>query len=160
MIVGRITGVWGLRGDVKVQSHTDSLERFQPGSTLFIDTLNVTVERSRGQKTGLVIKFEAISDRDTAESLRGRLLTVNREDVPHLPAGQFYHYQLIDMEVISDKGECLGRVSEILITPGNDVYIVSKNGCRDLLLPSLAEVVLDVDLDANRMTVHLLDGLN
>ena len=160
MIVGRITGVWGLRGDVKVQPLTDSLERFQPGSTLFIDTHSATIERSRWQKTVLVIKFEAISGRDAAECFRGRLLTVTREDVPPLPAGQFYHYQLIDMEVISDKGECLGRVSEILITPGNDVYVVSKNGRRDLLLPSLAEVVLDVDLDANRMTVHLLDGLS
>ena len=79
--------------------------------------------------------------------------------MPPLPAGQFYHYQLIDMDVRSDEGECLGRVSEILTTPGNDVYIVKKSGQRDLLLPALAEVVLDLDLDANRMTVHLLDGL-
>ena len=117
------------------------------------------MERSRRRKTGLVIKFEAVSDRDDAESLRGRLLTVMREDVPPLPAGQFYHYQLIDMAVISDEGECLGRVSQILSTPGNDVYIVRKPGQRDLLLPAMAEVVLDVDLSANRMTVHLLDGL-
>ncbi len=118
------------------------------------------MERSRRRNTGLVIKFEAFSDRDDAESLRGRLLTVMRDDVPPLPAGQFYHYQLIDMAVRSDDGECLGRVSEILTTPGNDVYIVRKHGRRDLLLPALAEVVLDVDLDANRMTVHLLEGLS
>ena len=151
--------MWGLRGDVKVEPHTDSNRRFEPGSTLFIDARPVTVERSRPRNTGLVIRFADFSTRDDAQSLRGRLLTVPREDVPPLPDGQFYHYQLIDMAVRSDEGENLGHVREIITAPGNDVYIVGKSGERDLLIPALADVVLDVDLDSNQMTVHLLEGL-
>ena len=117
------------------------------------------MERSRPHKTGLVIRFDTFSTRDDSESLRGRLLTVPLGDVPTLPEGQFYHYQLIDMAVRSDEGEELGHVKEILAAPGNDVYIVRKPDERDLLIPALADVVLDVDLASNQMTVHLLDGL-
>jgi 16S rRNA processing protein RimM len=148
-----------LQGDIKVESHTDTSHRFEPGSTLFIDARPVTVERSRPHKTGLVIRFDDVPNRDAAESLRGRILTVPREDVPPLPEGQFYHYQLIDMAVWSDEGELLGRVGEILEAPGNDVYVVRKPGERNLLIPALANVVLDVDLDSHQITVHLMDGL-
>ena len=79
--------------------------------------------------------------------------------MPALPEGQFYHYQLIDMPVRSDEGEDLGHVKEVLTAPGNDVYVVGKPGERDLLIPALADVVLDVDLASNQMTVHLLEGL-
>jgi len=117
------------------------------------------VQRSRPRNTGLVVRFESVSNRDDAEALRGRLLTVPRAEVPTLPEGHFYHYQLIDMVVRSDEGEHLGHVKEILAAPGNDVYIVRKPGERDLLIPALADVVLDVDLASNQMTVHLLEGL-
>lgn len=126
---------------------------------MFIDDRPVTVQSSRPRKTGLVIRFESFSNRDDAEPLRGRLLTVPLADVPALPEGQFYHYQLIDMAVRSDEGEDLGHVKEVLTAPGNDVYVVGKHGERDLLIPALADVVLDVDLAFSRMTVHLLEGL-
>lgn len=106
-----------------------------------------------------MIRFESLSNRNDAESLRGRLLTVPLGEVPPLPDGQFYHYQLIDMAVRSDEGEELGHVKEILTAPGNDVYVVGKTGERDLLIPALAEVVLEVDLTSNRMTVRLMEGL-
>ena len=106
-----------------------------------------------------MIRFESFSNRDDAESLRGRLLTIPLGDVPPLPEGQFYHYQLIDMAVRSDEGEDLGHVKEVLAAPGNDVYILGKPGERDLLIPALADVVLEVDLTSNQMTVHLVEGL-
>ena len=157
--MGRVTGAWGLQGDIKVEPHTESSHRFAPGSALFIDARMLTVERSRRRKTGVVIRFDTVSNRDDAESLRGRLLTVPLGEVPPLPEDQFYHYQLIDMAVRSDDGEELGHVKEILAAPGNDVYIVGKSGERDLLIPALADVVLHVDLATNQMTVHLLEGL-
>ena len=126
---------------------------------MFIDARHVTVQRSRRRNTGLVVRFESVLNRDDAESLRGCLLTVPRGDVPPLPEGQFYHYQLIDMAVRSDEGEHLGHVTEILAAPGNDVYVVRKSGEHDLLIPALASVVLDVGLAANQMTVHLMEGL-
>jgi 16S rRNA processing protein RimM len=126
---------------------------------MFVDARPVTVQSSRPHKTGLVVRFESFSNRNDAESLRGHLLTIPLAEVPPLPEGQFYHYQLLDMAVRTDSGEDLGHVKSILVAPANDVYVVEKEGQRDLLIPALANVVLDVDLTSNQMTVHLLEGL-
>ena len=98
-------------------------------------------------------------DRNAAEALRGTLLTVPEQSLAELPEDTFYHFQLLDMDVYSDEGEYLGQVAEIIETPGNDVYIVRKPNERDLLLPAIRDVVLDVDTDLARMTVHLMPGL-
>ena len=94
-----------------------------------------------------------------AETLRGSWLTIPESDLHSLPDGTFYHFQLVDMDVYTDDGEHLGQIAEIIETPGNDVYIVRKPDERDLLLPAIKDVVLDVDTEASRMTVRLLPGL-
>ncbi|MDP6512473.1 MAG: PRC-barrel domain-containing protein, partial [SAR202 cluster bacterium] len=70
-----------------------------------------------------------------------------------------YHFELLEMSVYSDDETFLGTLSEIITTPGNDVYVVQKPGFRDLLLPALASVVLAVDVPGKRMMVRLLEGL-
>ena len=94
-----------------------------------------------------------------AETLRGSWLTIPESDLEPLPDGAFYHFQLVDMDVYTDDGEHLGQIVEIIETPGNDVYIVRKTNERDLLLPAIKDVILDVDVESSRMTVHLLPGL-
>ena len=159
IVVGVVTGAWGLRGDIKVELHTRSPDRFSPGSQLFLDGRPVTVQHMRAQKNHVVVKLDAISDRSGAESLGGHLLTIPEEQLPPLPGDQFYHFELLDMSVYADDDTHLGTISEIITTPGNDVYVVQKAGFRDLLLPALASVVLEVDVPGKRMTVHLLEGL-
>ncbi len=158
-MVGRVIGPWGLRGDLRVQPQTDSPERFDPGSELHLDGSPVTVVSSRPHRVGLVVRFREIADRTTAETLNGVLLTVPEDSLAELPEDTYYHFQLVDLDVFTDEGECLGRIVEILTTPGNDVYIVRKPERRDLLIPGIRDVVLSVDLDRGRMTVHLLPGL-
>lgn len=157
--MGRVTGPWGIRGHLKVQPHTESTERFAAGSRLHLDGTPATVVSSRPHRVGYVIRLDSVLDRTTAESLHGALLTVHEDDLAELPEGVFYHFQLIDMDVVSEEGEHLGRIAEILETPGNDVYLVRKPDCRDLLLPSIRDVVLDVDVESARVTVRLLPGL-
>ena len=91
--------------------------------------------------------------------MQGSLLTVQEDDIPALPEGTFYHFQLIDMKVYSDEGESLGVIAEILDTSANDVYVVRGDEGKDLLVPAIRETVLDVDVDEGRMTVHLIPGL-
>ena len=86
-------------------------------------------------------------------------MTVPETDLNPLPEGTFYHFQLVDIEVYTDEDEHLGQIAEIIETPGNDVYIVRKTNERDLLLPAIEDVILDVDVESSRMTVHLLPGL-
>ena len=154
-----MTGPWGILGHLKVQPHTELADRFAAGSSLYLDGLPTTVVSSRPHRVGYVIRLDSVEDRTTAESLRGTPLTVPEDDLAELPEGVFYHFQLIDMDVVSEEGERLGRIAEILETPGNDVYLVRKPDCRDLLLPAIRDVVLDVDIESGRVTVRLLPGL-
>ena len=91
--------------------------------------------------------------------MRGALLTVPEDNLAPLPEDTYYHFQLIDLHVFSDEGEELGVIAEILDTSANDVYVIRKDAGPDLLIPAIREVVLDVDVDGGRMTVHLTPGL-
>ena len=157
--VGRIRSAWGLRGDVSVEVLSDAPLRFAPGSVLRLRGKSARVERSRPGKRGLLVKLDAANDRTQAEALRGEELTVLPEQVEPLPDGMFYHFQILDMRVVTDNGENLGIVSEIIVTGSNDVYVVHEEGRRDILIPAIPDVVLDVDLEEGAMTVSPPDGL-
>lgn len=159
VVVGWIRGAWGVQGDLKVEVHTDLPTRFAPGSVLHLDGQATRVERSRTLKNGVLIKLDAVADRTAAEALRGRVLTVPQSEVEPLPDGAYYQFQIIDMAVWSEEGEYLGKVAEILPSGGTDVYVVRDDGRRDMLLPALADVIVDVDVDACRMTVRPPEGL-
>ena len=81
------------------------------------------------------------------------------EQVEPLPDGTYYHFQILGMRVLTNDGERLGSVSEIIVTGSNDVYVVHQEGRRDILIPALPDVVLDVNLDTATMLVDLPDGL-
>ena len=158
--MGRVRAPWGLLGDLKVELHTDLTIRFSPGSILYLDGRPVHVERSRAAKNGLLVKLDVASDRAAAESLRGRFLTVPRQDVKPLPEASYYYFQIIEMGVWSEQGEFLGNIHEILTAGGSDVYVVRGEGRKELLIPAVDEVILEVDLEANRMTVRPPEGLS
>ena len=157
--VGRVIAASGVRGEFKVESLSDDPSRFLPGAAVYLNGSLTTVERSSKAKWGLRLKLEAVNDRTHAESLRGASLTVSRDEVRLLPEGSYYHFQIIDIEVRTEGGEHLGRVREVLTTGANDVYVVRDRAGGELLLPALKEVVLDVNLDDNRMLVRLPEGL-
>jgi 16S rRNA processing protein RimM len=113
------------------------------------------VERSRSVKNGLVVKLDAADDRTAAESLRQKHLTIPASEVAPLPESAYYHFQIIDMGVWTDEGKFLGDVKEIISTGSNDVYVVKDDQRTETLVPALVDVVLNVDLERNRMTVRM-----
>lgn len=159
IVVGRIRAAWGVRGDVSVEVLSDAPNRFAVGSELRLRCKPTRVERSRKNKRGVLVKLDAVADRTQAESLRGEELTILPDQIEPLPDGVYYHFQILGMQVLTDDGECLGNISEIIVTGSNDVYVVHKDDRRDILIPALPDVVLDVDLQTSRMTVSLPDGL-
>ena len=159
VVVGRIRGPWGIRGELKVEPLTDFPDRFSEGSVLFLDGRPARVLRSRSHKNGFVVKLDLVDDRSHAESLLGSQLTVPRDELRPLPKGSYYHFQIIDMEVWTEEGGHLGRVKEIIATGGNDVYVVGNGERKELLVPALGDVVLKVDQRENRMVVRLPEGL-
>ena len=159
VVVGKVIAVRGLAGQLKIEPLSDFPGRFSPGGHLFLDGTPHRLQRSAKLPDGsLAIKLEGIDSRDEAHKLLGLELTVPRDMVPPPPNGSYYHFQLIDIEVYTVSGERLGAVTEILDVGPNDVYVVTKDG-REVLVPALEGVVLDVDIESARMTVDLPEGL-
>ncbi len=142
-----------------MQILSDAPSRFSNGGVVYLNGKIVTVERARKSKGIMLVKLNSVSDRTTADGLRGQLLTVPEADAEPLPEGVFYHFQMIGMSVQTAEGEDLGRLVEIIETGANDVYVIRKEDRRDILIPALVEVVLSVDLDGEGMIVQLPEGL-
>ncbi len=157
--VARAISPHGVDGGLSISLFSDVPGRFDPGRTLFADRTAraVTSYRPTGPKTGL-IWLDGISTREQASSLSGQFLTAPPESDSQLEEGEYFHYQLIGMRVVTEDGEYLGEIGEILETGSNDVYIV-RGDAGELLIPGTTQVVLQVDLDGNEMRVRLLDGL-
>lgn len=163
LAVGHIVGVHGLRGEVKLESYTDFPERFAPGERLRLgdDLAEVEIASVRPHKKFLLIRFEGVTDRTAAEQLRGLWLFVAEEDAAELEEGAYWIHDLIGLEVREESGARLGELVDVLVTGANDVYVVhgEPGAAREILLPAIPEVVLNVDLAAGVMTVRLLEGL-
>lgn len=160
LAVGRIVAPHGVRGDVEVEIHTDFPERFVPGARVLVGERKVpmVVERVRPFRKRLLIKFAEVGDRTAAEVWRGAWIHVPVEEAWPLEEDEFYEHQIVGLEVWTDQGVYLGVIDHIIYTGANDVYVVV--GPRgEVLIPAIKQVVLDVDLEEERMTVHLLPGL-
>ena len=157
--VGRILGPHGLWGGIRIEVYTDVPHRFDVGSTLYIESTSYTVSGcSSGNSGQLILAFHGLTTQAQARALIGQWITVPASEVPELPPGEFYHFQLLDLRVLTADGEELGRVSDILETGSNDVYVVSGED-GETLVPALAEVIQEIDLDRGIMVVSLPDGL-
>jgi len=152
----------GVRGEILFQIETDYPERIQTGKTYYIGKkhLPVVLNTIRKHNKGLLLRFEGITDRDEIGLYRNQTLYLNIQDWPPLPEGEYYDFELIGLQVIEEKsGNRLGKLTEIIKTGANDVYVVKPKSGRDLLIPAIPEVILDVELAQQEMKVYLLPGL-
>jgi 16S rRNA processing protein RimM len=153
--VGRILRVHGVAGAVRVESLTDFDERFKKGARLQANGRQLTVASVQTAAGAMIVRFEEVSDRTAAEDLRGAYLTVPLEEARALPAGRFYHFQLVGLPVIDQaSGRTIGSVADVLEYPANDVLVVAA-GRREILVPMLNSVVQAIDLTARRILVRL-----
>ena len=106
----------------------------------------------------MILRFAEVADRTAAENLVGWELQVPAGEIPELPAGEYYTFELEGLEVVTESGDRLGVLEEVLDLPAHDVYLV-REGEREILLPATEEVVKEIDLDQRRMVVHLIEGL-
>lgn len=150
--VGRVVAAFGIAGAVKVRSLTDFPERFAPGAELYVDGASHRVEWSREQPGGLIVKLAGVDSRTVAETRRGRFLEVPEDAARPLPAGRWYHHQLVGLAVASESGRDLGTLTDVVERPANDVWVARREG-QETLIPVLSDVVLRVDLDAGTVTV-------
>ncbi len=144
---------------MSIELLSDVPGRFDVGRDLLVDgsPFPITDTRQTGPSTAL-IWLEGINSRGQVVSLTGKFLSAFPEDSHSLDEGEFFHYQLIGMQVRAEDGEELGDIEEILETGSNDVYIV-RGPSGEVLIPAIAHVVMEVDVAARLMLVRLPDGL-
>jgi 16S rRNA processing protein RimM len=114
----------------------------------------MTIRAVRGHDQALLISFAGLEDADAAGRLRNQLVYVKVSELPSLPEGEYYFHQLLNLRVLDESGRELGRLTEILETGANDVYVVTTPDGSELLLPVIADVILAVDLEKGDIRVR------
>ncbi len=144
-----------------MEVYTDFPERLQPDTVVYAgeDHLPLTIRRQRTHNDGILLAFDGFTTPEQVGRFRNQALYIATADAEELSEGEYYYYELLGLTVWNETGELLGEVTEIMQTGANDVYEVTNAAGRELLLPAIPEVILDVDLDAKTMKVHLLPGL-
>lgn len=161
--IGKIVNTQGLKGDVRVIPMTDDPKRFNnlKSVEVFFPTFSKTynIEKVRLHKQFVILKFENIDDINEAEVLRGGMIKIPEEMSLPLNEDEYYIRDIYGLKVITVEGEDLGKVKDIIFTGANDVYVVSKEGEKDLLIPAIKQCIINVDTKDKIMTVKLLEGL-
>ncbi len=163
MVVGEIVGLHGLSGAVKTVVMSDVPDRFNQGRTIYVRGVPHIIEScAETSPYQAILKFRGIDSPEAAQLLVGQQAAVPESSVPPLPEGEYFHFQLLGLRVLTNEGEELGTLKEILETGSNDVYVVStkdSKDSKDLLVPALVDVILEVRLEDKVMVVNLPDGL-
>ena len=161
--VGVISSTHGIRGEVKVFPTTDDPDRIRKLKQVILDTgreqKSLEIEGVKFFKQFVILKFKDIDNINDIEKYKGKSLYVTREHAVKLKKDEYFIADLIGIQVVSDEGEALGTISDVLQTGANDVYVVSKDGAKDLLIPAIHACIQNVDVAAGQMEVHLLPGL-
>ena len=167
IVIGRIVGAHGIHGVVKVYSYAESPTCFTLPEGLTMVDARGTATRChalwvRPRNNGLCMAFKDVTNRDQAERLAGCELLIPRSSLPKLDEDTYYWIDLIGMTVYDTHRSYLGRVADIIQTGANDVYVVeTPEGypVKEILLPAIASVVLEVDAEQRVMRVALPEGL-
>ena len=165
LIIGKIGGAHGVRGEVRIIPLTDDVRRFSSLKHCLIldDKEKLKEERDvksvRFDDVRTLLKFDGIDTREEVAKYTNLFLAVKREDAVKLPKDRFFIADLIGLSVVdSELGE-LGKIKDIINTGANDIIICGRKGKNDLLIPYLKAIVSEVDLDNGVMHVTLPDGL-
>lgn len=159
--VGKIVGTHGIKGEVKIMSITDFPEkRYQVGGVLYVEdeTHPMKIQSMRVHKGMYLIKFEEIKDLTEAENYRNKILKAQRQE-DDLGEREFYYSDIIGLTVVDNNLGELGKISEIMAPGANDVWVVKSKKYKEVLIPYIPSVVLDVNLKDGKVIVELPEGL-
>ena len=119
----------------------------------------VEIEDVKYNKQCVLLKVKGIEDLTQAEKYKGLFLKIDRKDAKKLPKDTYFIADILGLEVYTEEGELLGKVDDIFPTGANDVYVVKDELGKQILLPSIPEVLKEIDLEKGKVIVHLIEGL-
>lgn len=157
--MARIGPPHGLDGSFFATTFSDYAQRFDVGSSLFLDgSQHKILKSSKVSSRTRILQLEGISTKKHAAEFNNQALSIPISKSPKPTKNSYYHYQLVGLEVRSTKSEFLGYINEIIETGSNDVYVVN-NGETDLLIPGIKSVITHICLKTNTMTINIPNGL-
>jgi 16S rRNA processing protein RimM len=152
--VGKVIGVWGLQGFLKVFPLSDNVERFSKGSTLYLSEVPMVIKSIRNSGKIILVKFDLIDNRGKAEQNRGKLLQVPSCELTQLPVDTYYYNDILGSSVYDESDHLWGIVTQILKMKSNDVYVVERAGFKDLLIPALRGIILSIDSELLKIIIR------
>jgi len=166
LVLGKIERPHGVRGEIRMRIMTDYPERLRDLKQVYLGTdphkeeaRLYTIDTLRFHQGNALLRFKETTDRNDADLLRGLLVMIDLANAVPLEDDEFYLYQIIGATVITDEGQTLGTVKDVIETGANDVYVLKSPDYGELLIPVHDETLLDVDVDARQITVRLPEGL-
>ncbi len=161
--IGQIVNHFGIKGMVKVNPFTDDISQFETLKKLLLEKdgklIEIEVEEAKYSKNQVLLKLKGIDTIEEAEKYRGSYLKIARKDARKLPEGTYFIADLIGLPVYTEEGILLGNVDDIYNSGANDIYVVKDSLGKQILLPATKEVIKQVDIENEKIVVHLLKGL-
>jgi len=161
--IGVISSTHGIKGEVKVYPTTDDVNRFKKLKEVYLDTgkerLILHLESVKFFKQFVILKFKEFNNINEIEQYRQKSLLVDRQNAVKLRKDEYFIADLIGLKVMTDENSQLGVLKDVLQTGANDVYIVETEDGKEVLLPAIKECVLNVDVEAGEVLVHVMPGL-
>jgi 16S rRNA processing protein RimM len=161
VVIGKFRRPHGIRGEIVMTVLTDFPDLMKPGQQIYVGMKYhpYQIKTIRAHGSDLLISLEDLPDRTAVEVFRNVMVYMHAEHMPDLPEGDYYSHQLVGLDVFTDENQHLGKVKEILITGANDVYLVEDAQGKEILLPAIEQVILEINQEESRILVHILPGL-
>jgi 16S rRNA processing protein RimM len=163
IVIGKVVSTYGNKGEIKVVPLTDSTGRFKDLVNVFIRKSNsreiLKINSLRIKKNNIILKLKDVGSIEEAKVMVGCFLEVKRKNTVKLPKDSYFIFDIIGLEVYTNKNIFLGKVEDIITTGSNDVYIVKNRSNQEILIPAIHDVIKDIDLKKRRITINIVDGL-
>jgi len=161
VVIGKLHRPHGVHGELVMQVLTEYPERIKPGIEVYVgdERLPMRVRNCRGHQQGLLVAFEGCNDPEGAGIYRNKMVAIDTSSIPDLPEGEYYHHQLLGLQVELEGGEPLGLITGILETGANDVCVVRMENGREVLIPMIEDTILKIELKTHKIIVRLMPGL-
>jgi 16S rRNA processing protein RimM len=156
--VGRVLRPHGLKGELRVMVFNPAAPNLQAGRLVYLAGQRRRVVRARHDRDAWILQLTGLDSRDDVETLRRHLVEVKDADLRRDDDDSYFVHELVGLRVVTDSGRELGRISEVIFTGANDVYVVKGAG-REYLVPAIAQVVQRIDLPVSVMTITPMPGL-
>ena len=161
--LGQIVNHFGIKGMVKVNPFTDDISHFEKLKSILLvkdgKLSEVEIEETKYSKNQVLLKLKGIDTVEEAEKYRGCYLKIARSNSKKLPKDTYFIADLLGLTVYTDENILLGKVEDIYNSGANDIYVIKSEDGKQILLPGIGEVIKQIDLEQEKIIVHLIKGL-